>query len=40
MFTRKDFLTCGVALAAAGVVGENAKGGGALGERALPQAAR
>ena len=39
MFTRKSFLTSGAALAAAGVFGENAKGGGALGERALPGAA-
>ena len=28
MFTRKSFLTSGAALAAAGVFGENAKGGG------------
>ena len=30
MFTRKDFLTGGAALAAAGVFGENAKGKAAL----------
>ena len=35
MFTRKEFLTGGAALAAAGVFGENVKRGG-LGETALP----
>ena len=35
MFTRKSFLTSGAALAAAGVFGENAKGGG-RGATALP----
>ena len=32
MFTRKDFLTGGAALAAAGVLGENAKGKAALAQ--------